>query len=40
MSSGTLPLDELTASSVRVSELIDRIDEMSMRWLELSEKGE
>ena len=40
MSSGTLPLDELTASSVRVSELIDRIDEMSMRWLELSEIGE
>ena len=40
MSSGTLPIDELTACSVRVSELIGRIDEMSMRWLELSEIGE
>lgn len=39
MSSGTLPLEELTAKSLRVSELIDRIDEASMRWLELSEIG-
>ena len=39
MSSGTLPIDELTAKSLRVAELIDRIDEASMRWLELSEIG-
>ena len=37
MSSGTLPIEELTAKSVRVSELIERIDTLSMRWLELSE---
>lgn len=37
MSSGTLPIDELTAQSVRISELIDQIDSASMRWLELSE---
>ena len=37
MSSGTLPIDELTAKSVRISELIDQIDTASMRWLELSE---
>ena len=38
--SGTLPIDELTRRSVEVSELIGRIDELSMRWLELSEIGE
>lgn len=37
MISGTLPIDELTAKSVRISELIDQIDSASMRWLELSE---
>ena len=39
MSSGTLPIDELTAKSLRVAELIKRIDEASMRWLELSDIG-
>ncbi len=38
--SGTLPIDELTRRSVEVSELIGRVDELSMRWLELSEIGE
>ena len=37
MSSGTLPIDELTAKSLRISELIEQIDEASMRWLELSD---
>ncbi len=37
MSSGTLPLDELTAKSERIAELIGQIDTASMRWLELSE---
>lgn len=37
MSSGTLTIDELTAKSVRVSEIIAQIDDLSMRWLELSE---
>ena len=37
MSSGTLPIEELTAKSLRISELIEQIDEASMRWLELSD---
>lgn len=37
MSSGTLTNDELMAKSARISELIDEIDEKTMRWLELSE---
>lgn len=39
MSSGTLSSDDLIAKSNRVSELIDLIDEKTMRWLELSEIG-
>lgn len=38
LSSGTLPIDELTAKSNRIGELMDLIDEKTMRWLELSEK--
>ncbi|WP_295936103.1 ABC-F family ATP-binding cassette domain-containing protein [uncultured Alistipes sp.] len=38
LSSGTLQLEELTAQSQRISELIDQIDQKSMRWLELSER--
>jgi len=37
MSTGTLSTDELLAKSARISELIELIDEKSMRWLELSE---
>ena len=37
MSSGTLSTDELLEKSNRISELIDEIDEKTMRWLELSE---
>jgi len=37
LSSGTLPTDELIAKSNRISELIDEIDEKTMRWMELSE---
>ncbi len=37
MSSGDLSLDELTAKSQRIAEVIERIDLGSMRWLELSE---
>ncbi len=37
MSSGTLSTEDLLAKSARVSELIDLIDEKTMRWLELSE---
>ena len=37
MSSGTLPMEELTERSLRISELIGLIDGKSMRWLELSE---
>ena len=37
LSSGNLSNDELISKSQRVSELIDEIDEKTMRWLELSE---
>ena len=37
LSSGTLSTQELMNKSNRISELIDLIDEKSMRWLELSE---
>ncbi|MFA5651588.1 MAG: ABC-F family ATP-binding cassette domain-containing protein [Proteiniphilum sp.] len=38
LSSGTLQADELVSQSERLSELIERIDEKTMRWLELSER--
>lgn len=37
LSSGTLSVEELTAKSQQIGELIEAIDEKSMRWLELSE---
>ncbi len=37
MSSGVLTLDQLTAKSERIAELISLIDTVSMRWLSLSE---
>ncbi len=37
LNSGNLSSDELIASSTRISELIDLIDEKTFRWLELSE---
>lgn len=37
LSTGTLATDVLLAKSNRISELIDLIDEKTMRWLELSE---
>lgn len=37
LSSGTLSNDELMAKANRISELIEQIDDKSMRWLELSE---
>ena len=37
LSSGTLSTDDLLAKSSRISELIDEIDEKTMRWMELSE---
>lgn len=37
MSSGTLPTEELLAKSGRISEILESIDEKTMRWLELSE---
>ncbi len=38
LSSGTLSVEELTAQSQRIMELIALIDEKTMRWLELSER--
>lgn len=38
LSSGTLPVEELTAQSQRIGELIGLIDQKSMRWLSLSER--
>ena len=37
MSSGTLDNDSLLKKSMRISEVIEAIDEKTMRWLELSE---
>lgn len=37
LSSGTLATDDLLAKSNRISQLIELIDEKTMRWLELSE---
>ncbi len=39
LSSGTLTSDELLEKSNKVAQLIDEIDEKTMRWLELSEKA-
>ena len=38
LSSGTLPAEELMSQSERLSELMQLIDEKTMRWLELSER--
>ena len=38
--SGTLAVEALTAKSKRLSELKEELDEISMRWLELSEIGQ
>lgn len=37
MNSGTLSMDELNCKSARIGELINEIEEKTMRWLELSE---
>ena len=34
---GTLTADELTAQSIRLSDINEELDEKTMRWLELSE---
>ncbi len=39
LSSGTLSVEELTSKSNQIGELMAQIDDMTMRWLELSEKG-
>jgi ATP-binding cassette subfamily F protein uup len=38
LSSGTLTSEELTERSTRLSQVMELIDEKTMRWLELSEK--
>lgn len=38
LNSGTLPYDTLQAKSARIGEIMDRTDEITLRWLELSEK--
>ncbi|MCF0173662.1 MAG: ABC-F family ATP-binding cassette domain-containing protein, partial [Bacteroidales bacterium] len=40
LSSGTLPIDQLTAKSVEIKDIITEIDLKELRWLELSEIGE
>jgi ATP-binding cassette subfamily F protein uup len=37
MSSGSLTTDQLLEKAKRVSEVIEQIDNKTMRWLELSE---
>ncbi len=39
LSSGTLSIDELTAKSEEISQLIEEIDTLTMQWLELSERA-
>lgn len=39
LSSGTLAQDELLIKSQRISQIIDELEEKTMRWLELSEIG-
>ncbi|MFI3277391.1 MAG: ABC-F family ATP-binding cassette domain-containing protein [Rikenellaceae bacterium] len=39
LSSGTLPIDKLTAKSQEISQLIEEIDTLTMQWLELSERA-
>ncbi|MFI3319479.1 MAG: ABC-F family ATP-binding cassette domain-containing protein [Rikenellaceae bacterium] len=39
LSSGTLSVDDLTTKSQRVGELIEEIDTLTFRWLELSERA-
>lgn len=39
MNSGTLPFNELDTKAKRVSAIISRIDEITLRWMELSEKS-
>ena len=39
LNSGTLPYDKLQQKSARIGEIMERTDVITMRWLELSEKG-
>ncbi|MFI3323783.1 MAG: ABC-F family ATP-binding cassette domain-containing protein [Rikenellaceae bacterium] len=39
LGSGTLTVDALTSKSQRIAELLELIDEKTMRWLELSERA-
>ncbi|MCQ2056626.1 MAG: ABC-F family ATP-binding cassette domain-containing protein [Bacteroidaceae bacterium] len=39
LNSGTLPYDQLQEKSARIGQIIDRTDEITLRWLELSEKN-
>ncbi|MBR5936616.1 MAG: ABC-F family ATP-binding cassette domain-containing protein [Bacteroidaceae bacterium] len=39
LNSGTLPYDKLQQKSARIGEIMERTDEITMRWLELSEKA-
>ena len=38
LNSGTLPYDQLQQKSSRIGQIMERTDEITMRWLELSEK--
>ena len=38
LNSGTLPYDQLQQKSARIGQILDLIDTITMRWLELSEK--
>ncbi len=39
LNSGTLPYDQLQTKSARIGQIIDRTDQITMRWLELSKKS-
>lgn len=40
LSGGQLSVEEITAKSQRIQEIMDLLDEKEMRWLELSEKDQ
>ena len=39
LNSGTLPYDQLQQKSARIGQIMERTDEITLRWLELSEKA-
>ena len=39
LNSGSLPYDRLQQKSARIGQIMERTDDITMRWLDLSEKA-